>query len=73
MNLDSQIHNGLSVQIAAVELAQAKHAEILNRVNRQIRTEESPSASGRLAFALAYVARHFAYRLAPRLASRLVL
>lgn len=74
MNLDTQLHIGLAAQVAATELARAKHAELLHQAGRPILTEESPApATTTLPFRLAYLVRHYAYRLAPRLASRLVL
>lgn len=74
MNLDTQLHIGLASQVAATELALAKHAELLHQAGRHTLPEESPvPATTTLPFHLAYLVRHYAYRLAPRLASRLVL
>lgn len=73
MNFETQLHTGLATQIANVELAQVKHAELLHHAQTQVRTESTLCIPARLAFTLAYQIRRFTYRLAPRLAFRLAL
>lgn len=70
MNFETQLHTGLATQVAAVELAQAKHAELLHAAQNRIQTESASGTPSRLAFTLAYLIRRYTYRLAPRLAFR---
>lgn len=73
MNFETQLHTGLATQVVNLELAQAKHAELLHAAQNQIQAESASGIPARLAFTLAYLIRRYTYRLAPGLAFRLAL